>query len=123
MKKEEKKLRDTFGTANHFLTPDGYFDQFQANLMANLPAREESVSAKEENAPVHISLWTRVRPWVAAAAVVCAGAFIIRGIHTNGNSTADGIYATTISDDDMTDFMATSFFDEYTLYCYLTGEN
>ena len=39
MLKEEKILKDKFGTANHFTVPEGYFDSFAEKLMESLPAQ------------------------------------------------------------------------------------
>lgn len=43
MLKEEKILKDKFGTANHFTVPEGYFDSFAEKLMESLPAPEPQV--------------------------------------------------------------------------------
>lgn len=66
--KEEKILRQTVGTATGFEVPEGYFDTFETQLMARIPAEETKV--------VHLSAYRRIsllatsrktRKWAAAA--------------------------------------------------------
>ena len=45
MLKEEKILKDKFGTANHFTVPEGYFDSFAEKLMESLPAPEPQAAS------------------------------------------------------------------------------
>ena len=40
MTNEEKYLKERVGQENPFRTPEGYFDQFTANIMAQLPDRQ-----------------------------------------------------------------------------------
>lgn len=66
--KEEKILRQTVGTATGFEVPEGYFDTFETQLIARIPAGETKV--------VHLSAYRRLsllatsrktRKWAAAA--------------------------------------------------------
>ncbi len=61
MIKEEKILRNKFGSENHFTVPDGYFDNFAEQLERQLPEQEPRV--------VTVSLWSRLPLRKVAAAV------------------------------------------------------
>lgn len=118
---DESKLKDKVGTENPFRVPEGYFASFQQQLLASLPERAAAAPA-----PVRASLWTKARPWLSAAAIVC-GVVLAVGVysslqHPRQEALADGVEQSVLSDDEMSEYMATSFFDEYTLYTYLTGE-
>ena len=116
---DEDKLKDKVGTGNPFRVPEGYFESFQQQLLSALPE-----TTAGEATPARISPWTRLRPWLSAAAVVCG---IVLAVSAFGGSrkTSSGALAEgteqTLTEDDMADYMATSLFDEYTLYTYLTG--
>ena len=42
MLKEEKILKDKFGTANHFTVPEGYFESFAEKLVVSLTFAQDS---------------------------------------------------------------------------------
>lgn len=120
----EEELKKKIGTANPFRVPDGYFEGFADNMMRLLPERETSPVAADvavrnaAPAPARRRLW---RPWLYAAAALCAVAFIIGAVHRTDHPSAPS-YVAEYNEEEMSDFMATSFFDEYTLYSYLTEE-
>lgn len=65
--KEEDILKKKCGTENPFKVPEGYFEQFTANLMNQLPEKPEEKKRKISS----LNLW-RVRiVSYAAAACVC----------------------------------------------------
>ena len=66
--KEEKYIEDMVGKRNAFRVPDGYFDNFTAQMMQQLP--EKPVAAMKELKPRAKSIW--LRPIFYAAASVCA---------------------------------------------------
>lgn len=72
MLKEEKILKDKFGTANHFTVPEGYFDSFAEKLMESLPAPEPQVIEMRA-----ASWWSRLplRKIAVAASVVAVVGF------------------------------------------------
>ena len=72
MLKEEKILKDKFGTANHFTVPEGYFDSFAEKLMESLPAPEPQVIEMQA-----ASWWSRLplRKIAVAASVVAVVGF------------------------------------------------
>jgi hypothetical protein len=115
---DESKIKDKVGNENPFRVPEGYFESFQQQLLSSLPERTAS-----EKVPVRVSMWTKVRPWLSAAAIVC-GLVVAVGVFRGLEKPEKGILAEsreyTMTEDEMSDYMATSFFDEYTLYTYLT---
>ena len=54
MIEEEKHLRETVGTRNAFRVPEGYFEQFTAQVMEQLPEQQKART-------------TMLRPWLYAA--------------------------------------------------------
>jgi len=77
MNKEEQILKNRFGNENHFTVPDGYFEQFNARLMEQLPDREAHV--------VSLSAWKRLRPAMMAAACA-AGVLLSVGIYRHATT-------------------------------------
>ena len=69
MTNEEKYLRERVGQKNPFRTPEGYFDQFTANIMAQLP--EKPLAAVPQQ-PVAKKVAMPIRHWFYAAACVAA---------------------------------------------------
>lgn len=69
MTNEEKYLRERVGQKNPFRTPEGYFDQFTANVMAQLPERTLKVEPQQ---PVAKKVAMPIRHWFYAAACVAA---------------------------------------------------
>lgn len=59
--KEEKYIEERVGKRNPFLVPDGYFDDFTAQLMQQLPERQPRAKVKSLRRPIY---------W--AVACVCA---------------------------------------------------
>lgn len=116
---DESKIMDKVGKENPFRVPEGYFESFQQQLLSSLPER-----AAAKQVPVRVSMWTKVRPWLSAAAIVCGMVLavgVFRGLDKPDKGILAGNQGTVLSEDEMSDLMATSFFDEYTLYSYLTG--
>lgn len=69
MLKEEKILKEKFGTVNHFTVPEGYFDSFADKLMESLPATEPQVIEMRA-----ASWWSRLpMRKIAVAASVAVG--------------------------------------------------
>ena len=67
MTNEELYLKERVGQKNPFRTPEGYFDQFTANIMAQLPERQPM-----ESKPVAKKVAMPIRHWFYAAACVAA---------------------------------------------------
>ena len=118
---DEEKLKALVGTENPFRVPEGYFESFQQHLMRSLPERQSA-----EKKPVRVSMWTKARPWVAVAALFCGVIWLLAGTMHMADDRQSGVFATAeeslYSEEEMSDYMATSLFDEYTLYSYLTDD-
>ena len=67
MTNEELYIKERVGQKNPFRTPEGYFDQFTANIMAQLPERQPM-----ESKPVAKKVAMPIRHWFYAAACVAA---------------------------------------------------
>lgn len=65
--KEEKYIESVAGKRNPFRVPEGYFDNFATQMMAQLPEQKPLV---DEPKPRAKSVW--LRPVYYAAACVCA---------------------------------------------------
>ena len=114
----EEELRKKIGKENPFRVPEGYFEGFADNMMRLLPEREFKEQAPAVQPVIRRKTW---RPWLYAAAAVCAVAFIVGAVHRADIRPSDEPLAQ-YTEEEMADYMATSLFDEYTLYCYLTDE-
>lgn len=114
--KEERQLLEQIGNENPFRTPEGYFDTFTAELMQKLPERDYATGSVTPS-PHRRHRW--LAPAIAVAAVAAAF-FIIPTLHTPQLAAVDNGDAYY---DDMADYMSTSLYDEYTLFCYLTEDD
>ena len=56
--KEEDNILKKVGTENAFRVPEGYFENFNSELMNRLPEKEKL--AFEQKEP---TMWERVKPW------------------------------------------------------------
>jgi hypothetical protein len=70
--KEEDILKEKYGTENPFKVPEGYFEQFTANLMNQLPEQLETKKRKISS----LNLW-RIRIAGYAAAACMAGVMLV----------------------------------------------
>jgi hypothetical protein len=70
MNKKIIKLEET-GKENPFKVPEGYFDNFTARIMNQLPEK-----ATEE--PKVISFWERAKPWMYMAAMFAGIALMVK---------------------------------------------
>ena len=65
MKTNINKL-ENIDKSNPFRVPENYFAQFNKDIMNKLPIKETPVSI---SATKHVTLWSKARPWIYAAAV------------------------------------------------------
>lgn len=82
---EEKALTDKYGKANHFRTPDHYFDELPQRIMAKIPHRE-----------------ARRRRWQWAAAAVITGCVATSGLallHHRNTETETALHDTQFIED------------------------
>lgn len=84
--KEEDFIRKKCGSGNPFKVPEGYFGQFTAQLMDQLPEKEQK--------PAPVVRLHRTRSWhmvrYAVAAAICGiaflGTYFLRLAHSNPES-------------------------------------
>ena len=94
MIEEEKHLRETVGTRNAFRVPKGYFEQFTAQVMEQLPEQQKART-------------TMLRPWLYAAA--CTVVAVLMGVtyywhqNTADDMMADSNYYEEVADYAMID--------------------
>ena len=94
MIEEEKHLRETVGTRNAFRVPKGYFEQFTAQVMEQLPEQQKART-------------TMLRPWLYAAA--CSVVAVLMGVtyywhqNTADDMMADSNYYEEVADYAMID--------------------
>lgn len=130
MMKEEKILKEKFGTANHFAVPDGYFDSFADQLMEQLPeSREHQVIEMRAQ-----TWWNRLPLRKVAAAVgvaIVLGSSSLYVVHQQASSKVSAIARETSSHpssstteygsfDEMADY---TMMDNQDIYASLVAEN
>ncbi len=82
MTNEELYLKERVGQKNPFRTPEGYFDQFTANIMAQLPKRQPM-----ESKSVAKKVAMPIRHWFYAAA--CVAALLVTAFSFHFHNTTD----------------------------------
>ena len=113
----DSKLKNTYGTQRPFKVPEGYFEQFHDQFMANLP------ETKPAPAEGKVTLMARIKPWLYMAAMFAGIIFMVQGLmYVQENRFANNNTAWTeeIYTDEADHFMSSSLYDEYVLYSYLT---
>ena len=116
--KDDKDLITRCGKENPFKTPEGYFEHFHEQLMDNLPEIEVTT-----NPSTPVSLFERVKPLLYMAAMFAGIIFFVQGLmYIQNEKFSDSQMAATeeIYTDEADLFMASSLYNEYTLYSYLT---
>lgn len=128
--KEEQEIIKKCGKGNPFLVPDGYFEDFTRNLMAQLPQKDDF---QEDLPELKITTWQRIKPLLYLAAMFIGMIMCVRvvlGEHTN-NTTEDissSVVAIVnllpdyeqISDEDLASMVQYTMMDNYALYQYLS---
>lgn len=129
--KEEQEIIRKCGKENPFKVPEGYFEDFTRNLMAQLPEKEEAM-AEEELSELRITPWQRIKPLLYMAAmfigvIVCVR--VVLGeypgtVADNMGNIAVSEYSLAdfeqMSDEDLSRMVGYTMMDNYTLYQYLT---
>jgi len=85
MDREEKYLRQKFGNETPFRVPEGYFENFTAQMMEQLPERPA------KTVTLSVSRWQKWRPYVAAAsicAVIFGAGLFYNGHHSDATSSS-----------------------------------
>ena len=123
--KDEQDIIKKCGKENPFTVPQGYFEDFTHNLMAQLP------EPKEEPCP-EITVWQRIKPLLYMAAmfigmILCARAVL----NTQSESMIeDSDYAVALdyeignieqmTDEEFATMVDYTMMDDYSLYLYLS---
>lgn len=120
--KEEDILMKKLGKENPFKVPEGYFENLTSEVMNKLPEKEK-VSFEEE----HISIWTRVKPFLYLAAMFVGAALIIQVASSDHKSAAvddvavvEMVDTEAISDEMLDVALDRAMLDDYSLYVYLS---
>lgn len=119
--KDDKELMARCGKENPFRTPEGYFEHFHEQLMNSLPEPENTTSL-----PSQVTLFTRIKPWLYMAAMFISTVFVIQGlmyVQEIKMPTTQMADSEILFTDEADMFMATSLYDEYVLYSYLTNND
>ena len=66
--KEEQEIIKKCGKGNPFKVPEGYFEDFTRNMMAQLPAKEDAKNDEVQTEP-RITPWQRIKPLLYMAAM------------------------------------------------------
>jgi hypothetical protein len=129
--KEEQNIISKCGKGNPFKVPQGYFEDFTRNLMAQLSEKEETATEEEMLEP-SITLWQRIKPLLYMAAMFIGMIFCVRVVlgekATDFNSTMESSIASEhslmdfeqISDEELATMVEYTMMDNYTLYQYLS---
>lgn len=121
MDKEEKMLHTRFGKTLPFKVPDGYFEDFQRQMMQQLPATKPAAKVVEMSHP-HFSLGRRIAMAAAGVCVVVFGTALYHRLSLSEQHTSatvaqveDKVYDTTI--DQMADY---TMMDNDDIYAYVS---
>ncbi len=107
MMNEELYIKSRMGQENHFRVPEGYFDNFAAEMMKSLPKQPRQ------------GLLVRLRPWMMAAACMAVAIFTATLYFVNDRESQQqpaAVAATTTTDtyvEDVADYMMADNLDIY----------
>ena len=101
--KEEDEIRRKCGTENPFTVPEGYFEDFTKQLMAQLP--EQAIPTPLET---KVTTWQRFKYMTRSSE------------STNTAILSDNETKSPYSDEYIEAVIDNSMMDDYTIYCYLT---
>lgn len=82
MEKDSEILLEKLRGRNAFRVPDGYFSDFTDKMMNLLPENEITMAPK-------ISIFSRVRPWLCAAAAVIGVVLLFNVLKNNDDTTVN----------------------------------
>ena len=119
--KEEDNILKKVGTENAFRVPEGYFENFNSELMNRLPEKEKL--AFEQKEP---TMWERVKPWAYMAAMFVGAALSIRVASSDRTPAATDRMAADETETEMEYInmaVDNSMLDDYSLYVYLADSD
>lgn len=73
---QEEILKEKYGTRTGFRVPEGYFEELNAKILADLPPHKEAPKA------VRLSMWQKVKPYVYLAAMFAGIWMMMMVFHT-----------------------------------------
>lgn len=117
MKTEKSQILDKLGKEAGFKVPDGFFEQFNQQLINSLP--EVQITEVDEKP----SLWVRVRPYFYMAATF-AGIWAMMNVFSHFNGTADNnlrmkeIAAGIPNDNNADEFIMSGIASDYDILTY-----
>lgn len=120
MQKEDIKIRNQFGTENHFQVPEGYFDNLAASVMQHIPDDQAKIIKMQTPA------WRRhIVAISAAAASVAAAVCLVFALESNPAHSPSHLAAqhTTMQQDNSNiDAMVNyTMLDNDDMYAYMSG--
>lgn len=86
MMNEEEYIKAKIGSKNPFTVPNGYFEQLSDRIMSQLPEEEiqtRTVEMNSKTAERKKATVKGLRPWMLAAACICAAVFTVGVIFSN----------------------------------------
>jgi len=83
----ENKLLERFGRENHFRTPDGYFENFNARMSVAL-------AAEQQRAQRRVALFRWLSAAAVAALLISVGSFSYRSYQENSLANRQDAYET-----------------------------
>lgn len=112
--KQDDNILSRDGNKRPFNVPKGYFENLTASIMSNIP--EPEVNRQSSRLPI-VTPWSRVKPYIYAAAIFVGVLFLCRVttstlISNRSISQSDDIY---YSDEYIESFFETAMVDDYTL--------
>lgn len=109
----EEYLNSGMGKKNPFTVPEGYFEQLTAQVMDRLP----------EKKPAKVAVMKRLRPWLYAAACVCAGVFIAAiAFNNQAEEVMPRQQQPVIAMQDDTDYYSDSYIEEAADYAMIDDQ-
>lgn len=115
---EEFNILKQVGKEQPFKVPEGYFENLNARIMANIPSKET-----KHPKTILFTTWRKYAAIAAAACLVGIGVFTFSINKTNTEQTA--ITYTDFSnwsDEEIGNMMNLTMLDDYSLYEYLTED-
>ena len=120
MQKEDIKIRNQFGTENHFQVPEGYFDNLAASVMQHIPDDQAKIVKMQTPA------WRRHIIAISAAAASVAAAvclvFVLESNPAHSPSHLAAQHTTMQQDNSNIDAMVNyTMLDNDDMYAYMSG--
>ena len=122
----EKEIQEKYGKGNPFTVPEGYFEQFKADIMTKV--HETETRPCETHSKKHSKVLSlnsgRGKTWMAVAACFCAAVFALsiflnKTINTDTPQTAQVSSAFVDTSNQSTDFIDAGELEEYAEYAML----